>query len=583
MGPLRGYDPFPGEEKMGAHVLAPRRRRYRALLLFTFTASLTLGTRHAGGAGESESCCQIREQNPSAVISEIHLVHNQVFEASDSFPSWFPWRLANRLHRSTAERVIRNELLFREGDPLDPQLIQETRRNLRALDYFRDETLECSLVDEDKVRVTVSLREDWSLVPIFSAQGVDGSHAFTFGLTENNLLGWGKGLSASYRKGTQSRNLYLEDAWRVAYEDPNILGSRYRMSWAIQGLETGEIAGVDLERPFYSLETPWAASLSATHNRRKRRIVQNDSIAADYEQETNGGTVRWGLALRKGPPVVHRVETFYQYLQREIRDFQRLAEADPDLQPPPEETISAPGIGYRRLGADYIVEKRISQFERHEDFNLGNDLALSCGFSSEVLGANRDAWLLSASDSQGYAFREGHFLLAQAAAATRIESGDWRNGQISFVYDHYLRDTPLDGGPFLHTFHASAVLGYGQNLDSDRLFSLGWDSGLRGYDAGAFTGNKLFRLSLEDRIFPRRNLFGLLALGVLPFWDCGYVWQEDQPVDLGDLRQDVGLGLRIALPRVAGSNVFQLTWGVPVGRGADLSDSILTFSTSTGF
>jgi hemolysin activation/secretion protein len=112
---------------------------------------------------------------------------------------------------------------------------------------------------------------------------------------------------------------------------------------------------------------------------------------------------------------------------------------------------------------------------------------------------------------------------------------------------------------------------------------LGWDSGLRGYDAGAFTGNKLFRLSLEDRIFPRRNLFGLLALGVLPFWDCGYVWQEDQPVDLGDLRQDVGLGLRIALPRVAGSNVFQLTWGVPVGRGADLSDSILTFSTSTGF
>ncbi|MEW6439610.1 MAG: POTRA domain-containing protein [bacterium] len=537
----------------------------------------------AAEVGTCDSCQRLFRETPGMVIREIRITQRDVFDPSEGLPGWFPWQTVNRLHLRTAEQVIRDELLLREGDRLDPDLIQESRRNLRALDYFRDERIDCDRIDDRGVRVSISLREVWSLIPVFDIQEVEGSRIVTAGLTEQNLLGLGKVLSASYRKGAQSRNLFVEDSWRVRYLDPNVLGSRVQMAWTVQDLETGESTRASLERPFYSLETPWAAGASMNHARFRRRLIQNGRIVADYDREDNAGMLHFGAALRPGPPVVHRLEATYNYVQRRIRDFRPLSGEDPPPERPQDDTLSYPGIAWRRLGVNYIVERRIAQFERHEDFNLGNDLSLAAGFSADALGAARDEWIFSASDSQGYAFRPGHFALARAVAFGRLAGDTWRNTEGFFHYDHYLRDTPLDAGPLLHTFHLEGEFGYGVNLDPDRLLALGWDTGLRGYDADAFTGNKLLRVSLEDRIFASRRLLGLVALGLLLFWDSGYVWDVGQSIDLDQIRNDAGVGLRIALPQLSGTSVAHLTWGVPVGRGGGLRDGIVTFSTETGF
>ena len=49
----------------------------------------------------------------------------------------FPYSTINALHIRTREDVIRRELLFKVGDRLDPFLIAETERNLRALPFIR--------------------------------------------------------------------------------------------------------------------------------------------------------------------------------------------------------------------------------------------------------------------------------------------------------------------------------------------------------------------------------------------------------------------------------------------------------------
>jgi hypothetical protein len=242
------------------------------------------------------------------------------------------------------------------------------------------------------------------------------------------------------------------------------------------------------------------------------------------------------------------------------------------------------GIAYRRLGVNYIIEERISRFDRREDFNLANDLRLSFAFSAELLGADQDEWHFSISDAQGHSFRKGHFLLVRASGEG-ISGGDRvRNGLFSVGYDHYLQDTFLDWGPFLHTLHWLGSFGYGTNLDPDRLLGLGYPNGLRGYDRNAFTGDKRLLFSLEDRIFLAENLFRLIAMGILAFFDTGFVWDQGQSVDLSDLRYAVGTGLRFALPAATGTNVLQLTWGFPLGSGADpLGDSVFTVATSTSF
>jgi len=51
-------------------------------------------------------------------------------------------------------------------------------------------------------------------------------------------------------------------------------------------------------------------------------------------------------------------------------------------------------------------------------------------------------------------------------------------------------------------------------------YRLGEGGGLRGYRRGQFVGNKLALFLLEDRIFPDKYLFGILAIGGLLVWSC---------------------------------------------------------------
>jgi hypothetical protein len=533
---------------------------------------------------ECTSCDRIWRDRPDAVIGEIRIFHQDIFVPEDHLPSLFPWRALNRLHMNTREEFIRRELLFEEGDPLDPDLLREVRRNLRALDLFRDERIECSLLETGQVRVDVFLRENWSLIPILQIRGVDSAQSVTLGLTEQNLLGRGKRLSAWGRKGAEGRNTFIEDSWGVRYVDPNILGSWYRFAGTIQGLETGEYLQAIAEHPFYSLETPWAASLYGRHFRRERRLIRNGEVASLFEQQDVTGGIDFSFALRRGPPVVHRIGPFYEYTQKRIRDYRIVTAEGEELEPPPEDTTSAFGIAYRRLGVDYIVEERIAEFDRHEDFNMANDLSVSAAFSAALLGADADEWIFSLSDVQGYSFRKGHFLVLDAGAQGNWNGHHVRNGLFSIRYDHYLRDTFLDAGPFLHTLHWLGSFAYGTHLDTDRLLGLGYPNGLRGYSRDAFTGDKRLLLSVEDRVFLAEDLFRLVALGILVFFDTGFVWDEGQSMDLADLRYAVGTGLRVALPAVAGTNILRLTWGFPLGSGVDpVGDSVFTVATSTSF
>ncbi len=533
---------------------------------------------------ECASCDEILRGHPNAEIQEIRIFHEDIFGPEDDLPSLFPWKTLNKIHINTREVVIRRELLFEEGDRLNPELVRETLRNLRDLDYTRNERIECALTAPGEVRIDVHLRENWSLIPIFQIQGVDTAQAVTLGLTEQNLLGRGKRLSVWGRKGAEARNTFIEDSWGLRYVDPNIRGSRYRFSSTFQDRETGEFLQGVADRPFYSLETPWSASLFGRHFRRERRLIRDGEIASLFEQKDLSAGVDFSYALKRGPPVVHRIGPFYRYVQKRIRDYRIVSAAGEEIEPPAEDTTSSIGIAYQRLGVRYIVEERIDKFGRREDFNMANDLNLSVAFSADLLGADADEWIFSLSDVQGHSFRKGHFLFLDASAEGEWDGDRVRNGLFSFGYDHYLRDTFLDAGPFLHTLHWLGSFSYGTNLDPDQLLGLGYPNGLRGYSRDEFTGNKRLLLSIEDRVFLARNLFRLVALGILVFYDTGFVWDEGQSIDIADLRHAVGAGLRIALPAVAGTNVLQLTWGFPVGSGADpIEDSVFTVATSTGF
>ena len=68
-------------------------------------------------------------------------------------------------------------------------------------------------------------------------------------------------------------------------------------------------------------------------------------------------------------------------------------------------------------------------------------------------------------------------------------------------------------------------------------------------------------------------------LRVAAFYDVGNVWGQSYHFDFGDLVDNVGLGVRLNIPRLG---PLRLDYGIPIRHGADTSDSG-RFQFSVGF
>ena len=513
-----------------------------------------------------------------AVISEIVIVRHELFSAADGLPKGFPWRAANRVHIDTREEVIRRELLFSEGDRLDPVLIEETLRNLRALGFLHEERIECRPADDGTVVVLVETRETWTLGAIFDIDSINDQYSVTAGVIESNLLGRGKSLSFWGRKGLRHGTTVIEDTLSASYYDPGVLGSRVELYGHYTDFETGELYSGAVERPYFARSTRWSAGAEGYHRRITRRLIAAGAFTAEYEEELNVVTAQVGYAVRRLPDLVHRLGFYYTHEERLINDYAGHADSEPAGL-----TLSHPGISYRRLAARYIVERDVAQFDRNEDFNMGNDLVVQLGYSSEALGGDDDELIFRVADRQGLSFREGHFVVASIEYEGRYRE-ELCDTVLSVGADYTLRKTPVDCLALKHTFHGEVLFRYGRNLAPENILWLGeGGDGLRGYPRGAFTGNRLTLLSIEDRIFPERKVLGLLAVGGLLFFETGYVWGEDEEIDVGDLKSDAGAGFRFALPSLSNENILRLTIAFPFSETDGSREPIYTVDLSSRF
>lgn len=150
-------------------------------------------------------------------IGRITIVRDAVFRTDGN---WFE-RTGNRIHVLTRERVIRRDLLFREGDPVDPEQLVRNMRLLRERSYLSDVGISAFVdpFDTTTVHLTVRTRDSWSI----SADGsLHGEGRTMVGVYDANILGSGNTLRINTHF---NRNDFGYGGNIVSYEIPNILGS----------------------------------------------------------------------------------------------------------------------------------------------------------------------------------------------------------------------------------------------------------------------------------------------------------------------------------------------------------------------
>src|SRR5262249_30771455 len=138
--------------------------------------------------------------------------------------------------------------------------ISETERVLRSGRTFHEVQILPIAYQDGVVDIEVRTRDSWTLEPGLSLGRAGGASSSRSFLRERNALGSGISLGIAYSSNVDRAGTELSIA------NNNIMGSHLAASATYANLKDGNQWAVSLARPFYSLDTRWAAGGSAAHN-----------------------------------------------------------------------------------------------------------------------------------------------------------------------------------------------------------------------------------------------------------------------------------------------------------------------------
>lgn len=498
-------------------------------------------------------------EQDAARIGEITLEKANVFDLSNPDENNWLYRLANRWHIVTRDKVIRKQLLLRSGDAYSLRQAEESERILRRNTYLFDAEIEPVRYQDGVVDLRVKTRDVWTLSPDLSVSRSGGENRTKIGIEDTNLLGRGQLLRVARVEDVErtSRSIEFGD---------NHLGR----SWVSAYLKyadnsDGELKLLSAVRPFYSLDSRWSAGASAISDDRRDALYFLGDEAAEYQLERDyfsafGG---WSRGLDNG--------WVRRWTAGVVHDENRFSTVPNPTLPaaiPDDRELVYGFLGVEILEDEFEVSENRDQIGQKEDFYMGTRLAASLGWSDESFGADRDALIYSARASHGFGSLKGDALLLSMSADGRLESGNSKNAVLSAAMRYYRKESSK------WLFFATLTATVGHDLDLDKPVQIGGDSGLRGYPLRYQSGDSKLLLTVEQRYFTNWYPFRLVRIGGAVFADAGRVWGQnplgDEPFEW---LTNVGIGLRFAPTRSSTGKMIHLDVAFPLD-GDDSIDSV---------
>ncbi len=504
-----------------------------------------------------------------AVIGEIRVRSANIFDLADPRENNLFYRFGNAIHLPTREGLLRSILLFRSGEPVSVQLLEETERLLRAQRYLYEVSIRPVAYRDGIVDIEVSTRDSWSLDPAVKLTRAGGVNSSGIGLKEQNLLGTGTFVGFA-RENEVDRN---GNEFSIGHD--NLFGGRTAIEYRRADFNDGDRDFFKLERPFYALDTRWAAGISATRHERTDSIFSGGVVTGQYRHQAEEGEIYGGYS----PGLVGGFASRYS-VGIEYRDdaYRR----DPGLAPPPalpqDQKWVAPFVRYELVEDDFRKEKNLDRVERTEYLEMGMNLRLQLGRALTGLGSTRDLWIYKANGSNGFTLGPNNTVLASAHASGQYGSGGGEHQLVGGEAKYYHRQA--SGNVFYAAVAADAVA----NGDAADNLLLGGDNGLRGYPQRYQSGTRRALATLEQRYYTDWYPFRLFRVGGAVFFDHGRAWGGDNP-NAGNpgWLSNVGFGLRIFSDRSASGRVLHIDFAFPLDSDPAIRSAQVIFKSRASF
>ncbi len=498
-------------------------------------------------------------------IGTIAIVRQDVFNTDDPAEDNVAFRLANRWHVVTRERVVRDLLFFREGDTVTVEEIAETERSLRAKAYLYDARIAansvCPASREESghlavVDLVVVTRDVWSLSPELSVTRTGGEDRVRAGISEINLAGGGSGLDLTVFENLDRRGV------SASYRDASLGRRRVGVRLRYDDTDDGGLVEAGVGQPFYALSARRTWNAYVLRSDTLQGLYQGGKRFASFRRDYRLAQLSGGWSSGRRNGWVDRVVAGMT-----LEDWRHSPASNPPL------TIGSrrfvyPWVSFHRIEDEYAQVRNVDRVQTTEDVYLGRRYDLMLGYSRD---GDRHA-IASAEFRDGH--RQGDRGIVRYGARV---SGYWNTttrrpeNAIAGVWASYRhRQTPrwaliLDGDATVT--HA---------LTYDQQVLIGGGSGLRGYPNRYQAGTRAFRLTAEERFYTDLYPLRILRIALAGFVDVGRAWSSRQA---NDTLANVGVGLRFESTRTNRSLVYHFDVALPLVDGPGVSGVEVTLTS----
>jgi len=518
-------------------------------LLLSFSAG-------AFGADSADSCSSPdRSTTPlngdykdyaGKTITAIRYTSVDVFDTSDPRENNGIYRFLNWLHINTRPAVIAPQLLFSVGDRLRADRLAESERLLRTRPYLGDATIEVDEVCGGNVALLVVTRDIWTLEPQIDLSRQGGETGHGFGFSEENLLGTGTALTLGYDKDEERSRTSL------SFYTPHLLNSRVETSAVFAETSDGQQTEISVQRPFFSLDTAWAAG--TTHS----DITQDETISY-RDEDINGFSVAAEHHEVFAGWAYDRHESFSKRLSIGLtQDREQYRSNEDTLLPLPVDENHVYGwLQYQYVENAFAVYRNLNLLHRKEDIPMGMDLRLRLGHGGSSLGNDEDFIQYEVEFTDVLGVGKYHLLQFAAEVEGRDHQGKLPNERVwgGDLGYHYLVGDKLRS-------YVQISYAQGHQLVPHRELTIGGGDDMRGYPVDYQRGDRRYLLRVEQRYISDIHLFNLLRLGGVVYLDAGRAWGAGY-ADATHL-SNVGVGLRLGSSKAKVGKVLHLDLAFPL-------------------
>lgn len=493
--------------------------------------------------GEVVDESKLYEPYRGKVIQSISIKRQKIFSNEEGSLE----KMGNSLHVQTRERIIRRDLLFKEGDKVNPELITRTQQLLRSRAYIYTTRVHVVIDSLDSTRVNLQLetRDSWTISLSF---GLKSENRMFFGIVDDNILGTGNQLKL---KTHFDRKEFVYGGNSVEYEMPNLFGSFF--SSYIEGGKSF------FERTFrwaikkeFLKPNDYELGFSMSNVRRKYLMIEKDSL--ELAKRRNYDV--WVGLSRRIPSINSSVFLAARYNYSRFGERPKVYyQYNPSFHNHDHVLVGA-GLYRERFLATNMI------------YGFGKKEYMATGYKAEVVtgyswGEFADELYLGMSYKTG-SFKPSGYYSGQITLGSYIDygSGKWNRGAVDVRMIWFSNLYHSRRSRFRQIIGLSYTQGWNRTRGNNESIRFTRERGLRALDEYQI-GTTRMVLNTETIIFtPIQPLgFRFAFFGFADFGLLGY----HANVFKNNFFSTLGLGLRIKNERLI-FNEIQIRLGIAFGK-----------------